>query len=451
MAELLRYKVGFGDISISSGESRSTHTGLGYSDEPVFVFTNNDSLAVDAATAVSQNSYLEFSVSLPYNATEMTLTNLSFDIARGGASTPRGYVVRSSIDDFGSDIDTADIPTQRPTFTSVSIDLDSTFSRVTEDVIFRIYCYTPSAVNIDFDNFLVSGTISQSNEATSSITGIKDIVDAELKGQTRNYFWRKTSSQTTTAKVWYDLAVAPGKPKAKLWFDSAPYVAVQIKQSTDEGIMHGANVSPQTKYLRRLGIVNPVTTALPMTLILCDYLLYYPSIDDSELSPQEMDNTTTLPRYTDGNGVQMMAVSLASRTGDATVTVSYTNQDGVAGRTATFVQGTSAAIGAILGGVTTTTSTETPFIGLQSGDTGVRSVQSVTMGTADVGFFAIVLVKPLSQICIRGLDAPVEKDCLLDDAELPIIYDDAYLNFICQPQGTLATTTLRGDIKVMWN
>lgn len=280
---------------------------------------------------------------------------------------------------------------------------------------------------------------------------MRQLVDAELSGKTREYFWRKTSSQTTTAKVWYDLAVAPGKPKAKLWFDSAPYIAVQIKQSTDEGIMHGANVTPDTKYLRKITCFNPVTTAHPMTMILCDYLLYYPSIDDSELEPQVMDNTATLPRYTDGKGVQMIAVSLASRTGGATVSVSYTNSDGVAGRTGTFVQGTSAAIGAILGGVTTGADTETPWIKLQSGDSGVRSVQSVTMGTADVGFFAIVLVKPLAKICLRGLDAPVEKDILIDDADLPIIYDDAYLNYICQPQGTLATTTLRGSVKVLWN
>lgn len=283
------------------------------------------------------------------------------------------------------------------------------------------------------------------------VANIKQLVEADLKGQSREYFWRKTASQTTTAKVWYDLAVAPGKPKAKLWFDSAPYVAVAISQSTDEGIMHGAAVSPATKFLRKLAVFNPVTTALPMTMILCDYLLYYPSIDDSEVDPQILDNTVTLPRYTDGEGVQMMAVSLASRTGGAIVEVSYTNSDGVAGRTTRFVEGSSAAIGAILGGATVTTSTETPWIGLQGGDRGVRSVESVTMITSDVGFFAIVLVKPLAKICMRGLDAPVEKDILLDDADLPIVYDDAYLNYICNPQGTLATTTLRGSIKVTWN
>ena len=99
------------------------------------------------------------------------------------------------------------------------------------------------------------------------VQNLKQLVDAELAGKTREYFWRKTSSQTTDAKVWYDLAVAPGKPKAKLWFDSSPLIAVQVKQSTDEGIMHGANVSPAHKYLRKLTCFNPVTTAHPMTRI----------------------------------------------------------------------------------------------------------------------------------------------------------------------------------------
>lgn len=283
-----------------------------------------------------------------------------------------------------------------------------------------------------------------------TIKNVRQLVNAELAGQSRNYFWRKTPSQTTSASIWYDLAVAPGKPKAKLWFDAAPYIAVQVKQSTDEGIMHGANVSPSAKILRRLAVFNPVATANPMAMILCDYLLYYPSVDDSDPDPQVMDNTTTLPRYTDGKGVQMMAVSLASRTGGATVSVSYTNSEGVAGRTATFLQNASAAIGAILANETVTAGTSMPFIGLQSGDTGVRSVESVTMTTQDVGFFAIVLVKPLAMIGIRSNDAPIEKDVFLDDMELPIIYDDAYLNYICLPLGTLATTTLRGELKVVW-
>ena len=81
--------------------------------------------------------------------------------------------------------------------------------------------------------------------------GIKDIVDAELAGQVRNYQWRKTPSQVTTAGIWFDLANTSGMPPAKQWFDAAPLTATQIKQSTDKGIYHGQNVAPAQKYPRK--------------------------------------------------------------------------------------------------------------------------------------------------------------------------------------------------------
>ena len=52
-------------------------------------------------------------------------------------------------------------------------------------------------------------------------------------------------------------------------------------------------------------------TALPMTLTLMDYLMYYPLIDEGTTDEQFMVNNATLPRYTDGDGVQRMAVSVA--------------------------------------------------------------------------------------------------------------------------------------------
>ena len=54
-----------------------------------------------------------------------------------------------------------------------------------------------------------------------------------------------------------------------------------------------------------------VATALPMTLTLMDYLMYYPLIDEGTTDEQFMINTATLPRYETGDGVQMMAVSVA--------------------------------------------------------------------------------------------------------------------------------------------
>lgn len=376
----------------------------------------------------------------------------------------------------------------------------------------------------------------------SGFNGIKSIVDAELEGRVRNYQFRKNPTQATTAGIWFDFANAAGNPKAKQWFDASPLTATQVYQSTDLGLYHGANVLPAQKHIRKTTIWNPTVTALPMQMLLLDYLLYYPTFDDSETGVQTCINTppssaeftasytndlltytttnfipanlltgtlvtvsTTgtlplglsatdyylirvddstcrlaatladarngvcvnilnngsgthtlkwiLPRWTNGDGVQMMAITTGARTGGQTFTVSYTNSDGVAGRTSGIItQNTSSVLGTITNSALTVgQNTAGPFITLQSGDSGVRSVQSVQMNGVDTGFFSIVLVKQLTETQIRGIDAPVEKDHLLHGAELPRIYDDAFLGFIGLPNGTLATAVVTGNLKVIFN
>lgn len=285
------------------------------------------------------------------------------------------------------------------------------------------------------------------------VNSIKQLAEAELNGSARTYQWRKVPSQVTTAGYWFDLSLSPGNPVPKYWFDATPLIAKGIYQSTDGGIFHGANTAPMNQYLRMTTAMSSSGTGLPLPLILCDYLLYYPSIDDSVLDPQTLDNTVTLPRYTDGKGVQVMAVTVAGRTGGQSFYFTYTNSDGVADRTSQVVQ--QNAVSAI--GTITTSSLSTagqsgnPFIGLQSGDTGVRSIQSVTMLGVDVGLLSLILVKPLALTQIREETAPVEKDYLLDSSDVPEIKDDAYLSWLTCPNGSLNAVTLFGDMKVVYN
>ena len=83
---------------------------------------------------------------------------------------------------------------------------------------------------------------------------------------------------------------------------------------------------------------------------------------------------------------------------------------------------------------------------------GVRSVQSVTIGgIGDVGLFALVLVKPLATFALRGIDAATEVDYLTDFSALPEIVDDAYLNFIALPSGTLSGAPIHGLIETLWS
>ena len=297
----------------------------------------------------------------------------------------------------------------------------------------------------------------------AAINGIKGVVDAELEGRMRNYIWRKTPSQTTTIGIWFDLAMSPGMPTPKYWFDAAPLVAKAIYQSTDGGYFHGADVSPAEKYLRSITArahSTSTTNACPITAILLDYLLYYPSIDDGTLDEQVMDNTVTLPRYTDGEGVQMMAVTTGLRVGGQTFQVKYTNQDGVTGQLSQVcTQNAAAFIGSITNSDRAIRGSSSWMIPLADGDTGVRAVESVTMiSGVDVGLFSVILVKPLGQTCFREsqistaatINTPYEKDFLIPTGELPRVYDNAYLNMVVLPQASLATTILFGDLKVIW-
>jgi cyclophilin family peptidyl-prolyl cis-trans isomerase len=285
----------------------------------------------------------------------------------------------------------------------------------------------------------------------SEINTIGNLIDNELEGRVRNYTWRKTPSQATVAGLWFDLALSPGNPSPKYWFDAAPGVAKAITQSGDGGFYHGPNVSPSKKFLRIINTTATAATALPMNVILMDYLLYYPSIDDGITDPQVMDNTVTLPRYADGKGVQMMAITVAARTGGAQFFVTYTNQDGVTGRTSgTVTQNTSTAIGTVTTSGTATGNGANPFIPLQLGDSGVRKIESVTMLSPDVGLMSIILVKPLAQTCFREITVPYEKDILIYNTDMPRIYDDAFLSMVALPGGTLAATVLTGYLKVIW-
>ena len=282
-------------------------------------------------------------------------------------------------------------------------------------------------------------------------SSVQALVDAELAGQTWYSTWRKSPSQVSTIGVWFDLSMSPGNPVPQ-YYAATPLVGAPMSYSDEQGLMVGRNVAPATKHLKRVTVMTATATALPMPMMLLDYLFYYPFIDEGSTDEQLLDNTQSLTRYADGEGVQVMAVSVAGRTGGQTFQFSYTNSDGVAGRTSqTVIENAVSVNGSIVTSDRANANARGPFVPLQAGDTGVRSIESVTMNGADVGLFALVLVKPLAQLSLRGIDAPVEVNYLTDFGQLPTIVDDAYLNFIACPSGSLAATALHGDVTVVWN
>jgi len=285
----------------------------------------------------------------------------------------------------------------------------------------------------------------------SGFPNIKSLVDAEEAGQVQYATWRKTPTQVTTIGIWFDLSMSPGNPVPQ-YYAASPGIAVALSQSADYGLRHGGAVAPSSKHLRQIMALSASGTGLPMPMMLLDYLMFYPFIDEGSTDEQPLTTGITLPRYPTGEGVQMMAVSVAGRTGGQSFFVTYTNSQGVAGRVSqTVIQNSVSVNGSIVTSDRAINAARGPFIPLQVGDTGVRSIESVTMLGADVGLFTLVLVKPLADFQLRGVDAPVEVDYLKDFSTAPVIKDDAYLNWICCPAASLSGVALHGDIKVVWN
>mgnify|MGYP003509852846 CR=1 FL=1 len=285
---------------------------------------------------------------------------------------------------------------------------------------------------------------------------VRSLVDAEVAGKSRFSTWRKTPSQTTFLGIWFDMSMSPGNPNPQ-YYAAAPMTATTLSQSADGGIYHGGSVSPEKKFLRKvMALTTTSATAVPIPMILCDYLLFYPFVDESAIGDvQSMTNSNTLPRYTDGEGVQIMAVVVAGHSVGAGTffTVNYTNQDGVSNRNTVSAQLNAQFVnGTIITSASSGTNRQGPFLCLQNGDTGVRSIESVTMtGIPEVGLFSLVLVKPIAQMSIRGLDAPVEVDYFKDfGGGMPVIEDNAYLNFICHPPGSVNGSLFHGYIETVW-
>jgi hypothetical protein len=287
------------------------------------------------------------------------------------------------------------------------------------------------------------------------LQNISDVVDAELAGQVRYTFWRKAPAVVTVAGAWFDYSMAPGNPSPQ-YYAAAPLVAQTLSRSGDGGIQHGGAVSPGVKYLRKVTAFAVSAAGVPQRLYLLDYLMFYPFCDMGTPDPQAMDNTQVLTRYTDGEGVKIMPVLVAPHglVGD-TFAVTYTNQDGTAGRVTPLHTMTTAATvnGTLLITQQTGEGRWGPFMALQGNDTGVRSIESVqcTNGT-DVGLFTLVLVKPLAEMTVREITAPVEEDFLVDAGlKMPVVEDDAYLNFVTCPNGSLTGIPLQGDATFVWS
>lgn len=170
--------------------------------------------------------------------------------------------------------------------------------------------------------------------------------------------------------------------------------------------------------------------------------------------------TPGLPRYTDGAGVQAFHVPTTVM-GAGTPNFSfgssgYTNSAGTTGRAIPTAPALPALTTAAPIGMIDHSGTGAgkygPFIPLQAGDAGVRSIQSVQYSaTRTSGAGAVVLCKPLLTLPMTTIGVAAERDLLNQIPSLPRVYDGACLQWLMYAgAATPVNSAFYGHIDFGW-
>lgn len=231
---------------------------------------------------------------------------------------------------------------------------------------------------------------------------VKAWAASEDEGRSWLTFFRKVPSTTPTlAGQWFDYSTSGGVPVPN-YYASTPLEAATLEAA------NGIYVPEQTtkRYIKRSVLMSAASSVTStanqnQSLMLLDYLLYYPFVDlDAAGEEQVFDNTVTLPRYEDGVGVHIMVVAQAPTVGGGTFTVKYIDTNDVEQTTTTVFCAAAQPSGALVTSVRAAAGIS-PFVPLNINVRGVKRIVSVTVGVANGGLAAFVLVKPFQMVYVR--------------------------------------------------
>jgi len=295
----------------------------------------------------------------------------------------------------------------------------------------------------------------------AGFTGQDDLINqVSTNGKFYRTDWQKSTFATTahTAGLWYSLFRGGGNPPADTILGTGTNLAFQaLTDATTNatGIPHGGNVGGY-KHLLNAAAQTAAATTAPCVLMLVDLLGFYPVTTVTTTGAQTLNNTVTLPRYTDGAGVQAF-VTPSTVMGAATpnISIGYTNSASVAGKatpTTLPIGNTAAAVTSIVYSGTGA-GKYGPFMPLAAGDAGIKSVQSINLSASYVsGVLNLVLCKPLLTLPITTLGVTAERDLVNQFASMPKVYDGACLAWLMLAgAATPVASPLSGHLEFGWS
>lgn len=287
------------------------------------------------------------------------------------------------------------------------------------------------------------------------IRGMASVVEAFTSGQVWTQRFLKNAGSTFQTG-WMDAAYSSGQPAYDARVGSAGEFTPIIATKND-AIYFPSITATQQRYLAEITMRDLISNATtpPENVIVFDLLGYYPLLDGDSADEQLMTNDSTLPRYTDGKGVQLCLVNhVAPQIQAGNITIDFTDANNVA-RSITVSTPLVGTIGMVVSGSDTTQSIGSPFVPLGAGAVGVKSVQRIIFNTPPGGAYCLYLVKPL--IDLSGYSGAGNSSLAKQSINLkqngfhmPRIYDGAALSWLHYRTGTNSTSSWFGYFKFIW-
>jgi hypothetical protein len=267
--------------------------------------------------------------------------------------------------------------------------------------------------------------------AGGAITTYDGLVAALTGGKGQDRFFQ-LPSPSVAAGQFFSLWLIPTSNRIPVAGGNGGASAARAVDSTITGAITFTNPGGTDKtYLTTMSASAVGAGAGGGGLMLVDRLLDY-NFSTASAATVTLTNTATLPSRDAngaalGDGVMMFyEVSTALGSGAATLNTTYTNQAGTGSKTtgAISICSQQCTVGRIPFGFR--------FMPLASGDTGVRSVQSVAIATGTTtGAVNLVLCRPLGYLPLAGIvSTPQERDTVAQINRLPRLYDSSALQWL---------------------
>lgn len=233
--------------------------------------------------------------------------------------------------------------------------------------------------------------------------------------------WVKTGALTTVAASYSDSLAVAGAPGAGTLAGASTAAGV-VPVAGDAGFPAlTAFASGHTGYLGKVSFSSSVACRIRVCDLLFKAGAY--AYNANQALTNQPSFASRVPGGTDFKGTELWVEAVTAFTGNLSVAITYTDQDGNTGATTgTVATGVAPVVGRMI------------QIPLASGDSGLQKVESVVASVASAGTFNVLVVRPLYEMNIRLANGGDTHDIL--KTGLPRVFQTSALFPMVAPDST---------------